>query len=154
MADTHTGSAGERFPDRLAPALPDCTGRRVLLVEDSAVNAALAAELLGMAGADVDHAENGAAALERFHSAVASIGAAKAEIYPRVSLGGSFAFAATGTRAAFASSSTGRSSSPREMWSGLRVSTSRRSAPACVVRVHAVKAALVIGSVPFRPFGQ
>ena len=71
MADALTGSAGERFPDRFAPALPDCTGRRVLLVEDSAVNAALAAELLGMAGADVDHAENGAAAVERFRQSAA-----------------------------------------------------------------------------------
>ena len=63
-------------------------------------------------------------------------------------------FAAIGTRAAFASTSTGRSSSPREMWSGLRVSTSRRSAPACVVRVRAVKTPFVIGRVPFSPFGQ
>ena len=31
---------------------------------------------------------------------------------------------------------------------------SRIGAPACVVRVHAVKTAFVIGSVPFRPFGQ
>jgi len=39
-------------------------GRRILLVEDNALNAEIATEILGMAGLTVEHAENGRRALE------------------------------------------------------------------------------------------
>ena len=49
------------------PAEPeDFSGRRVLLVEDNALNMEIALELIGSTGAVIDCAENGQQALERF----------------------------------------------------------------------------------------
>ena len=47
-------------------AVPDLTGRRILLAEDNEINAEIACELLSMTHAQVDTAENGKEALERF----------------------------------------------------------------------------------------
>ena len=45
---------------------PSLCGKRVLLAEDNELNKEIAVELLGMKGISVDHAENGALAVERF----------------------------------------------------------------------------------------
>jgi len=76
---------------------------------DAALPASLPADLLR-------NRPDVVAALERFHSAVASIGAAKAEIYPRVSLGGSFAFAATGADRLFKNNAQNYSVGPTIEW--------------------------------------
>ena len=47
----------------------DYSGRRVLLVEDNELNLEIASELLSMTGVEVDTAENGREALERFTAA-------------------------------------------------------------------------------------
>ncbi|MBE7003363.1 MAG: response regulator [Ruminococcaceae bacterium] len=44
----------------------DLSGRRVLMAEDTAINAEIMIELLGMRGLEVDHAENGRQAVEMF----------------------------------------------------------------------------------------
>ena len=49
-------------------AYPDLKGRRVLLVEDNLINREIAKEILGFTGAEVDAAEDGAIAVERFKS--------------------------------------------------------------------------------------
>ncbi|MBE6989192.1 MAG: response regulator [Ruminococcaceae bacterium] len=48
---------------------PDLTDRRILLVEDNAINMEIARELLGVTGAHIDTAENGRQAVERFCAA-------------------------------------------------------------------------------------
>ena len=52
--------------ERHAENPPLYTGKRILLVEDNALNQEIAAELLRMMGVTVDIAENGKAALEQF----------------------------------------------------------------------------------------
>ena len=53
-----------------SPAKPDLSGVRVLLVEDNPINAEIAAELLRMEGVEVDWANDGVDACEKFeHSA-------------------------------------------------------------------------------------
>ena len=44
----------------------DLTGKHILLVEDNAINCEIASELLGMTNAQVDTAENGQEAVDRF----------------------------------------------------------------------------------------
>ena len=57
-----------------------------------------------------------AAAGERIHSAVASIGAAKAELFPKISISGSFAFYAIGTKKLFRSNAQNYSIGPSIEW--------------------------------------
>ena len=56
-------SAGEQEG---ASGTPDLAGKRILLVEDNFINREIAYELLGSTNAEVDTAENGAEALEKF----------------------------------------------------------------------------------------
>ncbi len=56
-------SAGEQEG---ASGTPDLAGKRILLVEDNFINREIAYELLGSTNAQVDTAENGAEALEKF----------------------------------------------------------------------------------------
>lgn len=66
----------ELAPQKAVPLLfsdqalrpPHLAGLRVLLVEDSEMNAVLARELIGQTGARVDWAASGAEALHRFHA--------------------------------------------------------------------------------------
>jgi NodT family efflux transporter outer membrane factor (OMF) lipoprotein len=76
---------------------------------DAALPASLPADLLR-------NRPDVAAALADFHAAVARIGAAKAELYPRVSLGGSFVFAATGTDNLFKDNAQNYSVGPSIQW--------------------------------------
>ena len=48
---------------------PDLTGRRLLLAEDNPVNREIALEILGMTGAEVDAAEDGAEAVRLYEAA-------------------------------------------------------------------------------------
>lgn len=48
---------------------PDLTGRRILLAEDNLINREIAVEILGMTGAAIDTAENGAEAVRLYESA-------------------------------------------------------------------------------------
>ena len=50
-------------------AYPDLRGRRILLVEDNFINSEIAREILGMTGAEVDLAENGREAVDRYTAA-------------------------------------------------------------------------------------
>ena len=43
----------------------DYTGKRILIVEDNELNREIAAEILGMTGAEIDVAENGKIAVEK-----------------------------------------------------------------------------------------
>ena len=52
--------------DDLAAKKADLKGRRVLMAEDVAINAEIITMLLGMKEVEVDHAENGLVALEKF----------------------------------------------------------------------------------------
>lgn len=61
--------AGERDTASAGTGEGDFSGRRVLLVEDNELNLEIAAELLGMTGVQVDTAENGRQAVERFAAA-------------------------------------------------------------------------------------
>ena len=81
----------------------------VPLPDDAALPASLPADLLR-------NRPDVAAALANFHAAVARIGAAKAELYPRVSLGGSFVFAATGTDNLFKDNAQNYSVGPSIQW--------------------------------------
>ena len=81
----------------------------VPLPDDAALPASLPADLLR-------NRPDVAAALADFHAAVARIGAAKAELYPRVSLGGSFVFAATGTDNLFKDNAQNYSVGPSIQW--------------------------------------
>ena len=81
----------------------------VPLPEEAALPASLPADLLR-------NRPDVAAALASFHAAVARIGAAKAELYPRVSLGGSFVFAATGTDNLFKDNAQNYSVGPSIQW--------------------------------------
>lgn len=49
-----------------ALAFPDLKGKKLLLVEDNFINREIAAEILGMTGAQIDTAEDGSQAVERF----------------------------------------------------------------------------------------
>ena len=81
----------------------------VPLPDDAALPASLPADLLR-------NRPDVAAAIEKFHAAVARIGAAKAEFYPKVSLGGAFAFAATGTDRLFEENAQNYSVGPSIQW--------------------------------------
>ena len=48
------------------PAMPDLTGRHILLVEDNLINTEIAREILSMTNAEIDTAENGQQALDRY----------------------------------------------------------------------------------------
>ena len=48
---------------------PDLTGRRILLAEDNLINREIAVEILGMTGAAIDTAEDGAEAVRLYESA-------------------------------------------------------------------------------------
>ena len=50
-------------------AYPDLRGRSILLVEDNFINSEIAREILGMTGAEVDLAENGREAVDRYTAA-------------------------------------------------------------------------------------
>ena len=52
-----------------APLCPDLTGRRILLVEDNLINREIAREILGATNAEIDAAEDGKQAVERFEGA-------------------------------------------------------------------------------------
>ena len=52
-----------------APAVPDLSGMRILLVEDNLINLEIAREILSMTRAEIDTAENGKEAVERFLAA-------------------------------------------------------------------------------------
>ena len=60
---------GEKEVPQEAPFMPleaiDLTGRRALLAEDNALNAEIATEILEMAGMTVDHAADGAEAVDK-----------------------------------------------------------------------------------------
>jgi len=56
------GSGGEEG----APGFPDLAGRRILLVEDNLINREIAREILSATGAQIDSAEDGRQAVERF----------------------------------------------------------------------------------------
>ncbi|MBR6373053.1 MAG: efflux transporter outer membrane subunit [Victivallales bacterium] len=58
-----------------------------------------------------------AAAAHRIHSAVASIGSAKAEFFPKISINGSFAFAATSNNPLFSRNAQNYSIGPSIEWS-------------------------------------
>ena len=81
----------------------------VPLPDDAALPATLPADLLR-------NRPDIAAAIENFHSAVASIGAAKAEFLPKVSLDGSFAFTATGADNLFKPNARNYSFGPTIEW--------------------------------------
>ena len=81
----------------------------VPLPEEAALPASLPADLLR-------NRPDVSAAAEKLHAAVARIGAAKAELYPKVSLGGSFAFAATGTDRLFKENAQNYSIGPSIEW--------------------------------------
>ncbi len=49
-----------------ASAYPDLKGKKLLLVEDNFINREIALEILGVTGAQIDTAENGREAVERF----------------------------------------------------------------------------------------
>ena len=53
------------------PAVPDWTGKRILLVEDNMINREIAREVLSMTNAQIDTAENGQQAVEQFTAAEA-----------------------------------------------------------------------------------
>ncbi|MDD2956337.1 MAG: response regulator [Oscillospiraceae bacterium] len=71
LVSAFTKATGEAEHDRLAKAEPefDFTGRRILLAEDHPLNAEIATRLLAKKHCDVDLAENGLKALERFTTA-------------------------------------------------------------------------------------
>ena len=77
--------------------------------EESALPAALPADLLR-------NRPDVAAAIEKLHAAVARIGAAKAELFPKVSLGGSFYFAATDGGRLFTRNAQNYSFGPSVEW--------------------------------------
>ena len=81
----------------------------VPLPDDAALPVTLPADLLR-------NRPDVAAAIENFHSAVASIGAAKAEFFPKISLNGSFAFTATGTDNLFKPNARNYSFGPTVEW--------------------------------------
>ena len=56
------------------------------------------------------------AAAERFHSAVASIGSAKAEFFPKITINGSFAFSSTSTHSLFRKNAKDYSIGPSIEW--------------------------------------
>ena len=60
-----TALSSETGNERLA-GTPDLKGRRILLVEDNMINMEIAKEILSTTGADIDTAENGALAVEKF----------------------------------------------------------------------------------------
>ena len=49
-----------------ASVYPNLTGKKLLLVEDNPINREIALEILGVTGAQIDTAENGREAVERF----------------------------------------------------------------------------------------
>ena len=81
----------------------------VPLPEEAALPASLPADLLR-------NRPDVTAAMEKLHAAIARIGAAKAEFYPKVSLGGSFAFAATGTDRLFKENAQNYAIGPSIEW--------------------------------------
>lgn len=81
----------------------------VPLPEEAALPASLPADLLR-------NRPDVAAAVANLHAAVARISAAKAELYPKVSLNGSFAFAATGTDNLFKNNAQNYSVGPSVEW--------------------------------------
>ncbi len=52
--------------EKEASAYPDLKGKKLLLVEDNFINQEIALEILGATGAQIDVAENGSQAVERF----------------------------------------------------------------------------------------
>ncbi|MBR4674333.1 MAG: efflux transporter outer membrane subunit [Victivallales bacterium] len=80
------------------------------LPDDAVLPASLPADLLR-------NRPDVAAAAHRIHAAVASIGAAKAEYFPKISINGSFAFSATGTKKLFTKNAQNYSIGPSVEWS-------------------------------------
>ena len=60
--------SSENLSDDLPPVQKDLTGKIILLAEDMPVNAEIMIELLKMRGMEVDHAENGQIAVDKFIS--------------------------------------------------------------------------------------
>ena len=81
----------------------------VPLPDDAALPASLPADLLR-------NRPDVAAAVARLHAATARIGAAKAEMFPKISFNGSFAFAATDTSALFKENAQNYSVGPVVEW--------------------------------------
>ena len=81
----------------------------VPLPDDAALPVSLPADLLR-------NRPDVAAAIERIHAAVAGIGSAKAEFLPKVSLSGSFAFAATDAARLFKANAQNYSIGPAVEW--------------------------------------
>ncbi|MBQ3879999.1 MAG: response regulator [Oscillospiraceae bacterium] len=50
---------------------PDLSGKRILLVEDNFINAEIATEILSMTGAQIDNAENGQIAVDKYSQSAA-----------------------------------------------------------------------------------
>ena len=61
------GEAGEE----LSSGTPDLQGKRLLLVEDNLINREIAREIISATGAEIETAENGKEALEKFLSSQA-----------------------------------------------------------------------------------
>ncbi len=53
------------------PGVPDLTGKRILLVEDNPINTEIAREILSMTNAEIETAENGQLAVDRYTDAEA-----------------------------------------------------------------------------------
>jgi NodT family efflux transporter outer membrane factor (OMF) lipoprotein len=94
------------FPDSLEALRKSVS---VPLPEEAALPTSLPADLLR-------NRPDVAAAIENLHAAVARIGASKAELYPKVSLNGSFAFAATGADRLFKDNAQNYSIGPSVEW--------------------------------------
>ncbi|MBR3223087.1 MAG: efflux transporter outer membrane subunit [Kiritimatiellae bacterium] len=81
----------------------------VPLPDDAALPASLPADLLR-------NRPDVASAMERLHAAVANVGSAKAEFFPKVSLNGSFVFAATDAGRLFKANAQNYSIGPTVEW--------------------------------------
>jgi CheY-like chemotaxis protein len=64
-----THIAVRSVPGAVFSGIPDLDGRKILLVEDNAINREVASEMLKKTGAGVDFAKNGISALDRLRSA-------------------------------------------------------------------------------------
>ena len=64
MHQTNTPRTQHLLPSAAANE-PNCSGKRILLVEDNPLNMEIACELIGMTGAMIEEADDGAAALTK-----------------------------------------------------------------------------------------
>ena len=71
MHQTNTPRTQHLLPS--AANEPNCSGKRILLVEDNPLNMEIACELIGMTGAMIEEATDGAAALTKIAQALKTI---------------------------------------------------------------------------------